>query len=310
MEVDDDRARRGASRGPPAGLRVDPDARRRASRRPRLAAGGRRGRPGARHPRGRALPAERRDGHPGRPHPPVLGRARLRLRPRRPSRQRRVGRRPGGRVPPSGAGGPARGHRLARRPAVVLGRRRHDRHLVGRLQQPPAGRPPPAGAQGDHHPDEHRRPLRRRRALQGRLRARHRPAALEHVHAALAVPAAARGGRRRALARALGAAARDQQAVDPHLARPPAPGRLLAARIGLRGLRRDRDPRLRHRRLDGRLHQQRPAPARGAVPGRARGSSARGRTRSRTSSPRVPPSVSSRRRCAGGTTGSRAWTPA
>ena len=233
--------------------------------RPRLAAGGRRGRPGARHPRGRALPAERRDGHAGRPHPPVLGRARLRLRARGPARQRRVGRLSGGRVPRAGAGGPARGHRLARRPAVVLGRRRHDRHLVGRLQQPPAGRPPAAGAEGDHHAHEHRRPLRRRRALQGRLRARHRPAALEHVHAALAVPAAARGGRRRALARALGAAARGEPAVDPHVARPSAQGRLLAARLGLRGLRRHRDPRVRHRRLDGRLHQQRPAPARGAA---------------------------------------------
>ena len=155
-----------------------------------------------------------------------------------------------------------RGHRLARRPAVVLGRRRHDRHLVGRLQQPPAGRPPAAGAQGDHHAHEHRRPLRRRRALQGRLRARDRPAALEHLHAALAVPAAARGGRRRALARALGAAARGERAVGPHLARAPAARRLLEARLGLRGLRRDRGARLRRRRLDGRLHQQRPPPAR------------------------------------------------
>ena len=165
----------------------------------------------------------------------------------------------------AGAGGPPRGHRLARRPAVVLRRRRHDRHLVGRLQQPPAGRPPAAGAQGDHHAHEHRRPLRRRRALQGRLRARHRPAALEHVHAALAVPAAARGGRRRALARALGAAARGERALGPHVARAPAPRRLLEARLGLRGLRRDRGARLRHRRLDRRLHQQRPAPARRAV---------------------------------------------
>ena len=102
-----------------------------------------------------------------------------------------------------GAGGPPRGHRLDRRPAVVQRRRRHDGHLVGRLQQPPAGRPPAAGAQGDHHAHEHRRPLRRRRALQGRLPDGHGPPALELDHAALAVPAAARGRGRRALARAL-----------------------------------------------------------------------------------------------------------
>ncbi len=193
--------------------------------------------------------------------------------------------------------------------AVVLRRRRHDRHLVGRLQQPPAGRPPAAGAQGDHHADEHRRPLRRRRPLQGRLRAGHRPAALEHLHAALAVRAAARGGRRRALARALGAAARDEQAVDPHVACAPASRRLLEARLGLRGLRRHRDPRVRHRRLDRRLHEQRPAPARGSA------RAAQGADRPVAALVPAPrdarsrPSASFRRRCAGGTTGSRARTP-
>ena len=243
---------------------MDPDARRGTARGARLAPGGCRVRPGPRHPRGPALPPQRRDGDARRARPPVLGGARLRLRPRRPPRQRRVGRRAGGRVPPPGAGRPARGHRLDRRPAVVLGRRRHDRHLVGRLQQPAAGRPPPAGAQGDHHAHEHRRPLRRRRALQGRLRAGHGPAALEHLHAALAVPAAARGGGRRALARAVGTAARVHQALDPHLARAPAARRVLAARVRVRGLRGRRGARVRDRRLDRRLHEQRPAPARGA----------------------------------------------
>ena len=46
-----------------------------------------------------------------------------------------------------------------------------------------------------------------------------------------------------------------------HLARAPAPRRLLEARLGLRGLRRHRAARLRRGRLDGRLHEQRPAPA-------------------------------------------------
>ena len=55
------------------------------------------------------------------------------------------------------------------------------------------------------------------------------------------------------------------RALDHDLARAPAPGRLLEARLGLRGLRGDRDPGLRRRRLDRRLHQQRPAPAGGAA---------------------------------------------
>ena len=107
------------------------------------------------------------------------------------------GRRPRRRVPAPGAGGPARGHRLDRGAAVVHRSRRHDRHLLGRLQQPAARRSPAAGAEGDHHAHEHRRPLRRRRALQGRLRDGHRPAPLELLHAPLAVPAAERGGGRR-----------------------------------------------------------------------------------------------------------------
>ena len=41
--------------------------------------------------------------------------------------------------------------------------------------------------------------------------------------------------------------------ADPHLAQPPAPGRLLEARLGQRGLRRHHLCRLRHRRLVRRL---------------------------------------------------------
>ena len=46
------------------------------------------------------------------------------------------------------------------------------------------------------------------------------------------------------------------------LAAPPAARRLLAARLGVRGLRRDRVPGLRRRRLGRRLLQRDPAPAR------------------------------------------------
>ena len=78
-------------------------------------------------------------------------------------------------------------------------------------------------------------------------------------------PAARPGrGRRRLardLARAHGAHARDGRG----LARPPAPRRLLAPRLGLRGLRADRGPRVRGRRLGGRLLERGPAAARGAA---------------------------------------------
>ncbi len=54
------------------------------------------------------------------------------------------------------------------------------------------------------------------------------------------------------------------QALDPHLARAPAARRLLEARLGVRGLRGHRGARVRDRGLDRRVHEQRPAPARGA----------------------------------------------
>ena len=50
---------------------------------------------------------------------------------------------PRGRVPAARAGGRRRGDPLARRPAVVHGRRRHDRQVVGRLQRAPDRRPRP-----------------------------------------------------------------------------------------------------------------------------------------------------------------------
>ena len=54
------------------------------------------------------------------------------------------------------------------------------------------------------------------------------------------------------------------QALDPHLARAPAARRVLEARLRVRGLRGHRGARVRDRGLDRRVHEQRPAPARGA----------------------------------------------
>ncbi len=90
------------------------------------------------------------------------------------------------------------------------------------------------------------------------------------------------------------------------LALAPAPRRLLAPGLGVRGLRRDRGARLRGGRLGGRLLQRRPAPDGGAA-----------RTAQGTGRPvvaRVPAgrrararrSASSRSACAGGIAGSRA----
>ena len=203
--------------------------------------GGRRSRPRAGHPRGRALPAQRRHGHPRR-------RSSTRTGPARGYACVRVDLRGSGESDgvledeyhAAGAGGPARGHRLDRRAAVVHRRRRHDGHLVGRLQQPPAGRPPAAGAQGDHHADEHRRPLRRRRALQGRLRAG-APTCCTGARACCTGSASRRTRPRSASAGASsGSSGSRRNSLDPHLARAPAPRRLLEARLGVRGLRRHR----------------------------------------------------------------------
>ena len=93
---------------------------------------------------------------------------------RRHPRLGRVRRRAVRRVQPAGAGRRARGHRLAGGPAVVHGRGRHDRHLVGRLQRAAGRGAPAAGAQGDRHAVLDRRSLSRRRALHGRRQAQRR----------------------------------------------------------------------------------------------------------------------------------------
>ena len=138
------------------------------------------------------------------------------------------------------------------------------RHLVGRVQQPPDRRPATAGAAGDHHALLDRRPLQRRRALQGRAGAGPGHAALGHLHAAGERRAArSRDGGRGSLARPVAGPHRRIAAAGRDLAGAPAPRRLLEAGLGDRGPLGDHRRGLRRRRLAGRLHQCRPAPARG-----------------------------------------------
>ena len=71
------------------------------------------------------------------------------------------------------------------------------------------------------------------------------------------------------LAAEVAGAARAVRAAAGRVAPAPAAGRVLEARLGQRGLRRDPVPRLRDRRLDGRLLERDPAAARaphGAAP--------------------------------------------
>ena len=93
------------------------------------------------------------------------------------------------------------------------------------------------------------------------------------------------------------------------LAAPPAPRRVLEARLGQRGLRRHRVPGPRRRRLARRLLERDPAAAREAVRAAPCGSSGHGRTRIPHLGPRARASTSCPRRSAGSTTGSRAPTP-
>ena len=138
------------------------------------------------------------------------------------------------------------------------------RHLVGWVQQPPDRRPATAGAAGDHHALLDRRPLQRRRALQGRAGAGSGHAALGHLHAAGERRAArSRDGGRGSLARPVAGPHRRIAAAGRDLAGAPAPRRLLEAGLGDRGPLGDHRRGLRRRRLAGRLHQCRPAPARG-----------------------------------------------
>ena len=229
-----------------------------------LAARGRRRRPGAGRARVPALPQARRHRCARPAAVPLPGRPRLRRGARRPARPRRLRRPARGRVHAPGAGRRSRGDRLDRRAAVVHRGGGDARHLLGRVQQPPDRRPAPAGAAGDHHALLDRRPLHRRRALQGRAGAGPGHAALGHLHAAGERRAArSRDGGRGSLARPVAGPHRRVPAAGRDLAGAPASRRLLEAGLGDRGLLGDHRRGLRRRRLAGRLHQCRPAPARG-----------------------------------------------
>ena len=178
-----------------------------------------------------------------------------------------------GRISPARAAGWGRDHRLAVAPELVQRHRRHDRHLLGRLQRPAGRRPEAAGAQGHHHPLLDRRPLRRRYPLHGRLPDQ-RESLLERRPLHLGRPAARSAARRRELAGDLAGAAGGAPPLARAMAHPSAPRRLLEAGLRLRGLRRDRLRGLCDRRLGGQLFQRRAAAAGGAAfaAQRARGS--------------------------------------
>ncbi|CAA9538979.1 MAG: Mll5128 protein, partial [uncultured Thermoleophilia bacterium] len=248
---------------------LDPDARRLPARRADLAARGRRGAARAGGPRVHPLPEDGRHGGRRLDAPPVRRRAWLRRRAGRPPRERRLGRHPPRRVPAAGAGRRRGGHRMARGPVVVHGRGRDDRHLVGRLQRPPGRGAPSTGPEGDRHALLDRRPVRGRRPLHGRLRARLRDDRLGVDDARLQQPGARPDGRGRALAFDVARPPGADAAVPAHVARPPASGRLLEAGLRVRGLRGDRVRGLRRRRLGRRVPERHPAPARGIAGERA-----------------------------------------
>ncbi len=244
--------------------RMDHARRRHPARRHALAARRRPGAAGAGDPRIPALSPTRRDGAARQADARLFRRPRLRRRPRRHPRLRRLRRPAARRIPAAGAERRGRGDRLARRPALVQRRGRHDGHLLGRLQRPAGRRPSPAGAEGHHHLLLDRRPLRRRLPLHGRLPARqHHRLGLDHVRLRR-LAARPRSGRR-PLARHVAGPPGEQSADAGGLDRPPDPRRLLEAGLGGRGLRGHHRRRLRGRRLGRRLLQRDPPPAFRAV---------------------------------------------
>ncbi len=126
---------------------------------------------------------------------------------------------------------------------------------MGRLQRAAGRRPAPARPKGHRHPLLHRRPLCRRHPFQGR-RTPDRELRLGRDNVLLFQPPARSRDRRRPLAGDVAGTARGQRHAARQLARTPHPRRLLAPRLGLRGLvgHRGRDPR--HRRLERRLQER------------------------------------------------------
>ena len=158
------------------------------------------------------------------------------------------------------------------RAALVQRRGRHDGHLLGRLQRAAGRGAPAAGAEGDHHALLDRRPLRRRHALHGRRAAERQASAGASFFFGVDVPPARSRARRRALARDVAGAAGEPAAVPARSGcgtsgATPIGGTARCART----TRAIQCPVYRRRRLDRRLHQRDPAPARRICRCRARG---------------------------------------
>ena len=145
---------------------------------------------------------------------------------------------------------------MARATALVHRTRRHDGHLVGRLQRAAGGRPAAAAAGLRAQSLLDRRPLRRRRALSGRLRAGCGHALVGVDDARLQRTPAGSRHRRRGVADDVARPAAGDPALHRGVARPSAPRRLLEARLGLRALREHRMPGLHGGWLERRLHER------------------------------------------------------
>ena len=245
--------RRGTGDVPPARPRAGPSRGRHQAWRSYLDPRRRRGPSGAGDPRVHPVPKER----PVRRRRPrtlrILRCARVR---RGASRHPRLGglrRRADRRVHRPGAGRRRRSHRLDRLPAVVQRRGRDDRQILGRVQRPPGRGAAPARPPSCRHRVLDRRPLRRRRPLHGRLSAHRRDARMGHQHARGGDASSRSQVGRRGLEDDVAGASRGVPSPGPHVAHPPASGRLLEARLGERGLRRHQLRRVRDRRVVRRI---------------------------------------------------------
>ena len=138
---------------------------------------------------------------------PWYAAARVRLGPGRHPRHRVVRRVLRRRVQRAGTRRRRGRDRLARRAAVVDRRRRHVRHLVGRVQRAAARCPRTRRAQGDRDRLLDGRPVRQRRALRRRRRARHRHGGLGRDDVRVQLAAAPARGRRRRRGSTAGASA-------------------------------------------------------------------------------------------------------
>ena len=195
-------------------------------------------------------------------HPPrrrcalsLLRQPRLRLRPGGYPRLRRLGRSADGRVRSAGTGRRRRDHPMDRLAALVQRIGRHGGNLLERIQLAASGGAPAAGAQGHYHALLDGRPLRRRCALQGRLHPRGHVRLGDGVSRDSRAALGPRHHRTRRLAGVVAQAIERRAVQHRSLVRSPVSGRFLEARVGDRGLRAHPVPRLRHRRLGGRLQE-------------------------------------------------------